>query len=76
MSYEVKFEINADGWWVVSVPDLPGCHIQGESLGHACERLPEAIDLWIDTIEDVRRRNASRDIAPGDEDDDFEVPLL
>jgi predicted RNase H-like HicB family nuclease len=50
-SFEVTLERDADGWWVVEVPSLPGCHTQGRSIGQARNRIREAIAAWLDTDE-------------------------
>jgi DNA-directed RNA polymerase specialized sigma subunit len=44
-SYRVTYERDADGWWVATAVDLPGCHTQGKSIGQARERLREAMEL-------------------------------
>ena len=42
------FERDADGWWVASVPSVPGCHTQGRTLAQARERLREALAVSLD----------------------------
>jgi len=53
------FERDADGWWVASVPSVPGCRTQGRTLAQVRERLKEALDASVEgeipaLIEDVR----------------------
>lgn len=35
-----------DGWWVATVPSLPGCHTQGRSLSQVRSRIREAMNLF------------------------------
>jgi predicted RNase H-like HicB family nuclease len=37
-----------EGGYSVSVPSLPGCHSQGESLDEALANIREAADLWME----------------------------
>jgi predicted RNase H-like HicB family nuclease len=46
--YRAVFEREADGWWVASVPDVPGCHTQGRTIAQARERLVEALAVSLD----------------------------
>jgi predicted RNase H-like HicB family nuclease len=41
------FERDAEGWWVASVPSVPGCHTQGRTLAQARERLKEALAVSV-----------------------------
>jgi predicted RNase H-like HicB family nuclease len=43
----VRYEREGD-WWLASVPALPGCHTQGQSIDQARERIREAIAAWLD----------------------------
>jgi len=47
--YTVRFDRDADsGWWVVTVPEIPGCLTQGRSLAEGRRRIREALALFID----------------------------
>ena len=46
--YIAVFEPDEDGW-TASVPDLPGCFSEGETLEEAQRNIPEAIALWIES---------------------------
>lgn len=46
--YRVVFERDESRSWIVSVPELPGCHTYGRTLGQARKRLREALALWVD----------------------------
>lgn len=46
--YTIVIEKDEDGYYVGSVPALPGCHTQAKSIDQLLERLREAIALWIE----------------------------
>lgn len=48
--FSVVIERDADGWYVGSVPELPGCHTQARSLDALLERVKEAIDACLPDI--------------------------
>lgn len=48
LEYNVIFYEEDDGWYSASVPDLPGCHSQGETLKAAQENIKEAIELYLE----------------------------
>jgi predicted RNase H-like HicB family nuclease len=41
-----------DGYWVVRVPSLPGCISQGKTREEAFENIKEAIDLYIEVLQE------------------------
>jgi predicted RNase H-like HicB family nuclease len=46
--FSVIVERDEDGYYVASVPDLPGCHTQARSLDKLIERVREAIKLCLE----------------------------
>jgi len=46
--FDVVIEQDREGYFVASVPALPGCHTQAKSLDVLMERIREAIDLYLD----------------------------
>jgi predicted RNase H-like HicB family nuclease len=46
--FDVIVERDADGYYVASVPSLPGCHTQAKSLDDLMERIREAIALCLE----------------------------
>ena len=50
--FQVVIERDADGYFVASVPALPGCHTQARSLDEVRERIKEAIALYQDLAND------------------------
>ena len=50
-NFHVIIERDSEGYYVVSVPWLPGCHTQARSLDEFSERIKEAIALYLE-VED------------------------
>jgi predicted RNase H-like HicB family nuclease len=48
MRLSVIVERDADGWFVGSIPELPGCHTQARTLDELMSRIREAVDLYVD----------------------------
>jgi predicted RNase H-like HicB family nuclease len=46
--FAVVIERDAEGYFVASVPELPGCHTQARSLDQLIERIREAIALYLE----------------------------
>ena len=46
--YNVVVERDEAGWYVASVPGLPGCHTQARSLDELMIRVREAIELCLE----------------------------
>ena len=46
--YTIVIEKDEDGYYVGSVPALPGCHSQGRSIDQLLERMQEAIALCLE----------------------------
>ena len=47
-SYDIVIERDSEGYYVASVPALPGCHTQARSLDELAERASEAIALYLE----------------------------
>jgi antitoxin HicB len=50
VSYSVFYEQAPEGGFVASVPALPGCHTQGDSLEEAERNIKEAIALYLESL--------------------------
>jgi predicted RNase H-like HicB family nuclease len=50
--FNVIIERDANGYFVASVPQLPGCHTQAQSLDELTERIREAIELCLEFEEE------------------------
>ena len=46
--FSVTIEQDSEGYYVASVPSLPGCHTQAKSLDIVMERIREAIELCLE----------------------------
>lgn len=46
--FSVVIERDSEGYYVGSVPALPGCHTQAQSLDELMERIREAIQLCLE----------------------------
>ena len=46
--FTVIIEQDEDGIYVASVPELPGCHTQAETLDELNRRTKEAIELYLE----------------------------
>ena len=46
--FDVIVERDTKGYYVASVPALPGCHTQAKSLDRLVERVKEAIELCLE----------------------------
>ncbi|MGI4022101.1 MAG: type II toxin-antitoxin system HicB family antitoxin [Janthinobacterium lividum] len=50
-TYRVLLTPEAEGGFSVSVPALPGCFTQGETIEEAMEMAKEAISLYVESLE-------------------------
>ncbi len=50
MRFKVCIERDEDGWYVVTVPSLPGCISQGKSEKEALRNIKEAIKLHLSSL--------------------------
>ena len=46
--FDVVIERDSEGFYVASVPKLPGCHTQARSLDDVMVRIREAIELCLE----------------------------
>ncbi len=44
--YTMLIERDEEGWYVGSVPSLPGCHTQGRTIDELVSNMEEAISLY------------------------------
>lgn len=51
--YDVVVERDGEGFYVASVPALPGCHTQARSLDELMVRVKEAIELCLEVEGDI-----------------------
>jgi len=48
MKFGVVVEKDEDGYYVASVPELPGCHTQAKTLDEVMRRIKEAIQACLE----------------------------
>ena len=51
--FDIIIERDPEGYYVASVPALPGCHTQSRSLDELSERIKEAIALYLEVQGEV-----------------------
>jgi predicted RNase H-like HicB family nuclease len=51
--FEFRIERDEEGWFVGTVPELPGCHTQARSEHELIERLREAVELALENSGDL-----------------------
>ncbi len=54
LQFKVLIEQDEDGVYVASVPELPGCYTQGETLEEVRERIKEVIELVLESDTDLK----------------------
>ncbi|MEH2419585.1 MAG: type II toxin-antitoxin system HicB family antitoxin [Nostoc sp.] len=52
MKLKVVLEPSDEGGYTVYVPSLPGCISEGETVEEALENIQEAIELYLEPLED------------------------
>ncbi|MFQ5868345.1 MAG: type II toxin-antitoxin system HicB family antitoxin [Candidatus Zixiibacteriota bacterium] len=67
MKFKVVLEMAEEGGFTVYVPSLPGCISQGETRADALKNIKEAIELYLEPVED--------DVEIGTEKEIVEVSL-
>jgi len=48
LKYAVLVEKDEAGYYVGSVPELPGCHTQAKTIDELIKRVKEAIELYLE----------------------------
>ena len=51
-AFNVIIERDSEGYYVATVPELPGCHTQAKSLDALMKRIQEAIELCLEVKDD------------------------
>ena len=49
--FDVVVERDEEGYYIASVPQLPGCHTQARSLDEVTQRIREAIELCLEVAD-------------------------
>ena len=61
MKYKVILQQSEEGL-AVSVPGLPGCHSQGATEQEALENISDAIEEYLEVVEELARGKATREV--------------
>ena len=51
--FGVLVEKDEDGYYVATVPTLPGCHTQARSMDQLLDRIKEAIEAYLESEKDI-----------------------
>lgn len=52
MKFKIVLEQGEDGYIVASCPALKGCHTQGKTEAEALQNIQEAIELYLEVLEE------------------------
>ncbi len=64
MKYKVNIQETEEGY-SVSVPGLPGCWSQGATEEEAIENIKDAIETYLQTVEEISKDKDSRFVEVG-----------
>ena len=64
MQYKVNLKDSEEGY-AVWVPGLPGCWSQGETEEEALENIKDAIQAYLETVNDLSKGKESRLVEVG-----------
>ena len=48
LNFTTLIEQGEDGWYVATVPDIPGCYTQGKTVAQVLDRIKEAIEVCLE----------------------------
>ena len=63
MRYAIVYR-DEDGAWIAEVPSLPGCVTQGESREEAIANIHDAIELYLDGLDEAHKALYQEYIEP------------
>lgn len=55
LQFKVLIERDESGWYVATVPELPGCYTQAKTIEALRKRIKEVIELVLETDMDARK---------------------
>ncbi len=47
-NFTVLIEQDEEGWFIATVPDIPGCYTQGKTIPEVLDRVKEAIEVCLE----------------------------
>jgi len=53
--FNVLIEKGEDGYFIASVPSLPGCHTQAKDFDELNRRIKEAIEVYLEVEKDIQQ---------------------
>lgn len=62
MKLRIIFEPSDEGGYTVTVPGLPGCISEGETKEEALVNIKEAIELYLEPVDDDRILSPSHEV--------------
>ncbi len=60
MKFHVVLEKQEEGGFVAYIPELPGCHTQGETRKEALANITEAKDLYLEVLHEKKQVHVPR----------------
>ena len=63
MRYAIVYR-DEDGAWIAEVPSLPGCVTQGDSREEAIANIHDAIELYLDGLDEAHKELYQEYIEP------------
>lgn len=79
LQFKVIIEQDEDGWFVASVPAIPGCHTQSKTYEEVIKNIKEAIELCLEVAGDDKSYHQQIDWPQGREKTKFigitEIPI-
>ena len=64
MKYKVNLEKSEEGY-AIWVPGLPGCWSQGKTVEEAIENIKDAIQAYLETVEELSKDKETRYVEVG-----------
>jgi predicted RNase H-like HicB family nuclease len=64
MKYKVNL-VKTDEGYSISVPGLPGCWSQGETEDEALENIKDAIQAYLETVDELIKAKETRYVEVG-----------
>ena len=49
LNFTVLIEKGEDGFYIATVPDIPGCYTQSKNIGELMDRIKEAIEVCLES---------------------------
>ncbi len=75
MKFKVILEPQPEGGYVAYVPALPGCFSQGETKEETLKNIKEAIELYLEVLEEKELGKTMKKFVRSGESHIVEVPL-